>query len=231
MWCGGPPQPGLEEWFECNDPEGVTIAVSHATGTEGPDATLDFVVSLSKPHPFSNVMMDWSIEAITATAGEDYTDASGTLTIAFGETTGTISIPLLDDSVSEGVETLKLKLANALGATFVLAGTASQWLLARGTILPDEDTDAPTVTVTAQYPITPPVSGWFNVLVRFSEPVKGFETSDIEVTNGSVASISRTFQFNEHSKAEWWAKIVPASGLNGDVSVKVPAAAATDLLV
>ena len=73
------------------------------------------------------------------------------------------------------------------------------------------------------------MSGWFGVLVRFSEPVKGFETSDIEVTNGSVASISRTFQHNKHGNTEWYAKIAPASGLNGDVFVKVPAAAATDV--
>ena len=231
-WPGGPVfcgdlLPGLEQYVQCNDEYGVRIAVSDATGTEGTDATIDFVVSLSKPHPYFNVTMDWSIEAITATAGEDYTDASGTLTIALGETTGTISIPLLDDSVSEGVETLKLKLANASGATFVRGGMAGQSLSARGTVLPDEDTDAPTVTVTAEYPITPPVSGWFHVLVQFSEPVKGFETSDIEVTNGSVASISR--QYYEYDKTKWSAKIVPASGVNGDVSVKVPAAAATDL--
>ena len=229
MWCGDP-LPGLEQYNECNDPYGVTITVSDASATEGTDATIDFEVTLSKPHPYGNVTMDWSIEAITATAGEDYTDASGTLTIALGETTGTISIPLLDDSVSEGVETLKLKLANALGATFVAGGMAGTSLSARGTVLPDEDTDAPTVTVTAEYPITPPVSGWFHVLVRFSEPVKGFETSDIEVTNGSVASISRIFQSNEHGQTKWSAKIVPAFALNGDVSVKVPAAAATDFL-
>ena len=230
VWCGDPPPPGLEELAQCNDPEGVIIAVSDATGTEGTDATLDFVVSLSEPHPFSNVMMDWSIEAFTATAGEDYTDASGTLTIALGETTGTISIPLLDDSVSEGVETLKLKLADAIGATFVITGMAIQRLSARGTILPDEDTDAPTVTVTTKYPVTPPVSGFFTVIVEFSEPVTGFEMSDLLVTNGSPAQNQNTDRFNEHGMTKWRVDIVADEDLNGDVTVVVPAGVATDSL-
>ena len=238
--CGDPQPDGQEQFSRCNDPAGVIISVSAASGTEGTNATLDFPVSLSKAHPSRSVSMDWSLigrtsvdadhyTGITAVAGEDYTDASGTLTFASGETSKTINISLLDDSVNEGLETFKLRLTNASGATFVEYGLSRTFLTVWGTIFSDEDTDAPTVTVTAKYPITPPVSGWFGVLVRFSEPVKGFETSDIEVTNGSVASISRTFQHNKHGNTEWYAKIAPASGLNGDVFVKVPAAAATDV--
>ncbi len=132
----------------CNDPAGVMISVSHASATEGTDATLDFEVSLSKPHPSRSVTMDWSIadySGTTAVAGEDYTDASGTLTFASGETTKTIRISLLDDAASEGVETLYLTLANASGATFVHFGKAQPVFTAIGTILPDEDTTTPPV--------------------------------------------------------------------------------------
>jgi parallel beta-helix repeat protein len=51
----------------------------------------------------------------TATAGADYTATQGTLTFATGDTSKTFSIPLLDDSVVEGNETVKLTLSAPTG--------------------------------------------------------------------------------------------------------------------
>jgi hypothetical protein len=52
----------------------------------------------------------------TATAGSDYTATSGTLSWANGDTASkTFSIPILDDSVYEGNETVNLTLTNATG--------------------------------------------------------------------------------------------------------------------
>ena len=202
MTCGDPQEHGLEHLSQCNDPEGVIISVSDASATEGTDETIGFEVSLNKPHRSRSVTMDWSISAYTAVAGEYYTDARGTLTFAPGETTKTISIFLLDDSVSEGVEPFTLSLANASRANFVEFGKSQQVALATGTILPDEDADAPTVTVTTESGVTPPVSGFFHVLVRFSEPVTGFEMSDLRATNGSPASNQNTYMFNQHGTRE-----------------------------
>ena len=50
-----------------------------------------------------------------ATAGEDYTATSGTLTFEAGETSKTISVPVLDDSYDEGQETMLLTLSNPQG--------------------------------------------------------------------------------------------------------------------
>ena len=55
VWCGDEPPPGLEHIAECNDPAGVIISESDASATEGPDATIDFEVSLTKPHPSRSV--------------------------------------------------------------------------------------------------------------------------------------------------------------------------------
>ena len=52
----------------------------------------------------------------TATKGSDYTATSGTLTFAAGETSKTVSVPVLDDVHDEGAETLTLTLFNARGA-------------------------------------------------------------------------------------------------------------------
>ena len=53
----------------------------------------------------------------SAQAGVDYTANSGTLTIAAGSTTGTITIDLLQDSEEENTETATLTLSNPTNAT------------------------------------------------------------------------------------------------------------------
>ena len=59
--------------------------------------------------------VDYATADGTAAAGADYTATSGTLTFAAGETTKTVSVPILDDSHDEGEETFTLRLSNATG--------------------------------------------------------------------------------------------------------------------
>ena len=177
--------------------------------------------------------MDWSIVADTgATAGEDYTDASGTLIFSSGETTKTVRVALLNDSVSEGIEAFQLRLTNASGATFVWYGEAQSSVSARARILPDEDTTAPTVTIATEYPVTPPVTGWVDVIVQFSERVTDFARSEINVTNGAVTSIAPVRWLNDqidaYGGAMWRVKIEVATDFAGDVSISVPAGVVTD---
>jgi uncharacterized delta-60 repeat protein len=74
-----------------------------------------------------------------ATAGLDYTPQSGTLSFGPGETNKTFSIPILDDTLAEGSETLELRLTNPGGRT-VLGNPAAARLYImdsenRGTLL------------------------------------------------------------------------------------------------
>ena len=223
----------------CNDPEGVMITVSDAEVAEGPGATLDFVVTLSHAHSIAAVTMDYRIldwnvmnwnDDHAAVAGEDYTDTRGTLTIPQGQTTGTVSIAVIDDAVSEGVKTLDLNFSNASKATFVRHTTAQRVWTAQGTIIPDEDTTAPTVTIRAGslwdgFSLSEPVSGPFKISLVFSEPVEGVVPSDLKVTNGSVSMFSKTTSLNT-----WSAQIEPDDGLNGNVSIRLPAGIAADRL-
>ena len=55
--------------------------------------------------------------AETATAGVDYTATSGTLSFAAGETSKSVSVPILDDVIDEGTEYFLLRLSNPQGAT------------------------------------------------------------------------------------------------------------------
>ena len=98
----------------------AALSVADADVEEGPDATLKFVVSLSRQRAVETKVdyatPDDPIPDDTATKGSDYTATSGTLTFAAGETSKTVSVPVLDDVHDEGAETLTLTLFNARGA-------------------------------------------------------------------------------------------------------------------
>ena len=90
------------------------LSVADARVEEGPDATLDFAVTLGRASA-STVTVDYATADGTATAGEDYETASGTLSFAPGETAKTVSVPVLDDAHDEGGETFTLTLSNPSG--------------------------------------------------------------------------------------------------------------------
>ena len=90
-------------------------SVSDASAREGIDGTIDFQVTLNARDDCKTVTVDWATEDGTATADQDYTAASGTLTFGPGETTKTVSVVVLDDSVEDSGETFTLRLSNASG--------------------------------------------------------------------------------------------------------------------
>jgi hypothetical protein len=65
------------------------------------------------------VTVDYVLTANTATAGADYTDISGTLTFASGQSSATIAIPLLDDTTLEPTESLGIRLTNITGGATI----------------------------------------------------------------------------------------------------------------
>ena len=99
------------------------LSVADADAEEGAGATVDFDVSLSRAFTTAahSVTVDYATADGTATAGEDYTATSGTLTFAAGELTKTVSVTVLDDAHDEAHETLTLRLSNAAGARLTAA--------------------------------------------------------------------------------------------------------------
>ena len=93
----------------------VAVSVADARAREGTDETIDFAVSLSR-EASATVAVSYASADGSATAGEDYTRSGGMLRFAPGETAKTVSVPVLDDAVDEGAETLTLRLLNASGA-------------------------------------------------------------------------------------------------------------------
>ena len=95
-----------------DDPE-PSLSIADADGAEGED--LEFTVTLD-PASGREVTVDWAVDGDTATAGADYTDGSGTLTFAPGDTTKTVTVATLPDTVPEGDETFTVTLSNASNA-------------------------------------------------------------------------------------------------------------------
>ena len=94
---------------------GSALTVTDARANEDVGAALAFEVTLDRA-PSGSVTVDYATTDATATAGEDYDAASGTLELAAGETSKTIEVAVHADTQDEGEETLTLRLSNAVGA-------------------------------------------------------------------------------------------------------------------
>ena len=109
---------GASGWVNSAPAAPPALSVADATAAEpeaGQSATLDFVVTLNRATS-GTVTVDYATSDGTATAGADYTAASGTLSFAAGETSKTVSVTVLNDAHDDGGETLTLTLSNATGA-------------------------------------------------------------------------------------------------------------------
>ena len=93
----------------------VALSVADAEVDEAEGATLDFAVTLSRRSD-ATATVDYATSDGTATAGSDYTETSGRVTFMAGETSKTVSVPVLDDAHDEGSETMTLTLSNPSGA-------------------------------------------------------------------------------------------------------------------
>ncbi|WP_179995537.1 Calx-beta domain-containing protein, partial [Acinetobacter sp. YH16053] len=85
------------------------------------DGTATYTVTLS-PSTTSTVTVNYATTNDTATSGTDYTSTSGTLTFAPGETTKTITVPILNDHTIESNENYTIALSTPTNATI---GTGS----------------------------------------------------------------------------------------------------------
>lgn len=110
-----------------------TMTIGDVIVTEGNSGTTDatFTVTLSQAS-LQQVTVQYSTQNGTATAGSDYLAASNlTLAIPAGQTSGTIKITIVGDTINEPNETFFVNLSNPTGATIADAQ-------ALGTILNDD---------------------------------------------------------------------------------------------
>ncbi|OYW08288.1 MAG: hypothetical protein B7Z53_05015, partial [Rhodospirillales bacterium 12-71-4] len=95
------------------DDDGPRLSVGDATVVErhGGQVNLVFTVTLSEAAA-QNVVFRYATADGTARAGEDYLAASGSMTIAAGTTSRTVTVKVLGDRVTEADETLFLRLSD-----------------------------------------------------------------------------------------------------------------------
>ena len=107
-----------------DDPPALSIsAPSVAEGAAGTTAALDWAVTLSAESGKEVTVAYAEGTGGTATAGTDYTAlAAGTLTIAAGATSGTVSVTVTGDDADEPDETVIVTLSAPSNATLAARG-------------------------------------------------------------------------------------------------------------
>jgi len=93
------------------------LSVNDVTLTEGDAGSqnMNFVITLSQAS-LQPVRVNYSLVNNTATGGTDFTNISNRVLFAPGETTKTITVPILGDTIDEIDETFKIQLANPSNA-------------------------------------------------------------------------------------------------------------------
>ncbi len=99
------------------DDDGPTISAADVSVNESA-GSVDVTVTLSAPSP-QPVSVNFATADISANANTDYSAVSGTLDFAVGQDTRTITIPIIDDTFNEPVETFAVNLTNAVNATIL----------------------------------------------------------------------------------------------------------------
>jgi uncharacterized repeat protein (TIGR01451 family) len=116
-----------------NDDPLPSLVIGNATlkeGNAGP-TNMVFTITLS-PASGQTVTVSYGTSPGTASAGVDYTTSSGIATFLEGDTTKSVMVPVLGDTLNERPETFTVGLSGASGAT-IGTGTGV------GTIRDDED--------------------------------------------------------------------------------------------
>jgi 6-phosphogluconolactonase (cycloisomerase 2 family) len=134
-------------------PPAISIGAAEVVEGDGDGAVLRFPLTLTPADAPDISSLSWSVTGGTATAGEDFTRSSGSVTVMPLGTT-TIDVPIKGDDVFEGDETVVVRLSDAFAATL---GTKD----ATGTIRDDESappTPTPTPTPDPGGGVTPPAA-------------------------------------------------------------------------
>jgi hypothetical protein len=109
---------GLGTIVDNDAPPPPVVSIGDATVTEGNAGSVSavFTVSLSAASG-QTVTVQYATANGTATAGSDYTAASGTVTFAPGDVSETVGVAVLGDTVFEPSETFVVNLSNPTNAT------------------------------------------------------------------------------------------------------------------
>jgi uncharacterized delta-60 repeat protein len=110
--------------FIQNDDTGVTMDVADLTANELSDTARIFVLRVGAVG--SAFTVDYVVEADTATAGEDFVAAQGTVEFSPTATVAVINVNLQDDDLAEGEESFLVRLSHPSPPTSLLEPTSTR---------------------------------------------------------------------------------------------------------
>jgi len=93
----------------------ASIVISDATVVEGNSGTVNAVFTVTLIGSHGSVNVNFAMANNTAVAGSDYTSTSGTLTFGAGDSSKTISVPIIGDKLDEYDEQFFVNLSSAVG--------------------------------------------------------------------------------------------------------------------
>ena len=186
------------------------LHIADVAVTEGEGATAVFTVTLDA-EVTAPVTVNYATEDDTATAGTDYTAVSGTLLIPHGQTSATISVPILNDETHTGERKFALNLSNPVNAE-TLRSTAY------ATIKDDER--GPLTAEFGTVPGSHDGSNTFDFFVKFSEgtktPFLTMQNDVFTITNGTITRAARFLGLRHR----WTLTVQPDNG--ADVGIHLP---------
>ena len=174
------------------------------------DGEMDFTITLSEPVS-ADASVLYGTRDGSAAAGSDYTETRDWIDFLGGETTKTITVPIIDDDVDERKEQFEFRLVD-----FVNIGGGSG---ATGTII-DEDVTA----LTAEFRNMPASHDGenedFSFQLKFNQKVttryRVMEDDVFEITNGEVSDARRV-----DKRRDLWKITIEPDG-DDDVVVTLP---------
>ncbi|NYG34495.1 type I secretion C-terminal target domain-containing protein [Sphaerotilus montanus] len=181
----GPVPPGVTPDNDTPAASINDVVVNEAAGT----ATFTVTLTNAAKMP---VTIAYASADGTATAGLDYTAVADTLTFAPGQTSQTITVPILNDIVYEGSETFTINLSAPANAT-IADGIGLGTIKDDGTgpvppgVTPDNDT--PSLTIDSPTVVENLAGGHAVFTLTLSNPSTTATTVGLALTDGSAKGL------------------------------------------
>jgi hypothetical protein len=210
-----------------DDDAAPTLAINDVTVNEAA-GTATFTVTLTSASSLP-VTVGYNTSNSTATAGSDYTAATGTLTFAPGVTTQTVTVAITNDAVYEGAETFNVNLTTSTNATIsdnLGVGTIRD----DGTGTGGTDNDTPSLSVSS--PTVAEGGGFAVFTVSLSNAATAATTVSLATANGTAsagADYTTALQVSTDGGTTW-AAATSATFAAGATSVLVRAPIVQDTI-
>ena len=177
-----------------SDDDSATLSIAATTQAADETGPVNGVFTVTQSAASVNDTVISYTVAGTATAGDDYTALSGTVTILGGSTFATIAVPVIDDALVEGVvETVEVTLSSITASdpgVTIDAGANTDFVN-----IADNDTASVSIVATANGNEAGPVDGLFTLTqsaISSSDTVLSYTVAGTATAGADYTGLSGT---------------------------------------